>query len=113
MPSSSRICGRQPMAVMREMSRSLRGVPSGCVGSKTILPWKPVMRAINHAVGGFLGRATAAQNLPSDRVGAINRAYTGIHHLKQIAKRAKQANRTLYKLVQAVLILGVLYLLIF
>ena len=73
----------------------------------------PVMRAINHAVGGFLGRATAAQNLPSDRVGAINRAYTGIHHLKQIAKRAKQANRTLYKLVQAVLILGVLYLLIF
>ena len=73
----------------------------------------PVMRAINHVVGGFLGRATAAQNLPSDRVGAINRAYTGIHHLKQIAKRAKQANRTLYKLVQALLILGVLYLLIF
>ncbi len=73
----------------------------------------PVMRAINRAVGGFLGRATAAQNLPSDRVGAINRAYTGIHHLKQTAKRAKQANRTLYKLVQAVLILGVLYLLIF
>lgn len=73
----------------------------------------PAMRAINRAVGGFLGRATAAQNLPTDRVGAINHAYAGVHHLKQFAKRAKQANRTLYKLVQALLILGVLYLLIF
>jgi beta-hydroxylase len=72
----------------------------------------PVMRAINRGVGGFLGRATAAQNLPSDRVGAINRAYAGIHHLKQFAKRAKQANRTLYKIVQVGLILGLLYLLI-
>ena len=67
----------------------------------------------NRGFGGFMGRATAAQNLPSDRVGAINRAYAGIHHLKQFAKRAKQANRTLYKLVQVTLILGVLYLLIF
>jgi len=72
-----------------------------------------LMRAINRGFGGFMGRATAAQNLPSDRVGAINRAYAGIHHLKQFAKRAKQANRPLYKLVQITLILGVLYLLIF
>ncbi len=72
-----------------------------------------LVRAINRGVGGFLGRATATQNLPSDRVGAINRAYGGIHALKQVAKRAKQANRTLYKLLQALMILGILALLVF
>lgn len=72
-----------------------------------------LVRMINRGVGSFLGRATAAQNLPSDRVGAINRMYGGIHALKQVAKRAKQANRTLYKIVQIGLILGILALLVF
>ncbi|MEO5595802.1 MAG: aspartyl/asparaginyl beta-hydroxylase domain-containing protein [Lysobacteraceae bacterium] len=72
-----------------------------------------LVRAINRGVGGFLGRATAAQNVSTDRIGAVNRAYGGIHAIKQVAKRAKQANRTIYKVVQALLILGALALLVF
>ncbi|PKO42298.1 MAG: aspartyl beta-hydroxylase [Betaproteobacteria bacterium HGW-Betaproteobacteria-3] len=66
---------------------------------------------LNRLVGGVLGRATATQNLPSDRVGVVNRLYGGVHWMKQLARRIKQFNRPLYKVLKLGLILGLLYLL--
>ncbi len=66
---------------------------------------------LNRLVGGVLGRATATQNLPSDRVGVVNRLYGGVHWMKQLARRIKQFNRPLYKVLKLGLIFGLLYLL--
>jgi len=64
---------------------------------------------LNRAVSGLLGRATATQNLDSDRVGVVNRLYGGVHWLKQRARALKQFNRTLYKTLKIALILALLY----
>lgn len=64
---------------------------------------------LNRAVSGLLGRATATQNLDSDRVGVVNRLYGGVHWLKQRARALKQFNRALYKTLKIALILALLY----
>lgn len=64
---------------------------------------------LNRAVSGLLGRATATQNLDSDRVGVVNRLYGGVHWLKQRARALKQFNRTLYKVLKLGLIVALLY----
>lgn len=66
--------------------------------------------AVNRAVSRVLGRATAAQNIDTDRLGVVNRLYTGVHRLKQLARRLKHFNRPLYKVLKVALILAVLYL---
>src|SRR3546814_7119008 len=48
---------------------------------------------LNRAVSGVLGRATATQNLASDRVGVVNRLYGAVHWLKQRARALKHFNR--------------------
>lgn len=64
---------------------------------------------VNRAVSGLLGRATASQNLASDRVGVVNRLYGSVHWLKQRARALKHFNRTLYKVLKLALIAGLLY----
>lgn len=64
---------------------------------------------INRAVSGLLGRATASQNLASDRVGVVNRLYGAVHWLKQRARELKHFNRTAYKVLKLALIAGLLY----
>lgn len=66
--------------------------------------------AFNRAIGGALGRATATQNIESDRVGVISRLYRGVHWLKQVSRRLKHYNRALYKILKLASIAGVLYL---
>ena len=44
-PSRSAICGRQPSALIRDVSSSLRGVPSGLLVSCTMAPRKPTTSA--------------------------------------------------------------------
>ena len=65
--------------------------------------------AINRAISRVLGRATAAQNVAEDRLGLVNRLYTGVHRIKRLARRFKQFSRPLYKLVKIVLIAALLY----
>lgn len=73
-------------------------------------PLRPAwLGGINRGISRVLGRATAAQNVASDRLGAVNRLYTGVHRIKQLARRLKQFNRPLYKLVKIALIAALLY----
>ena len=67
---------------------------------------------LNRAVSGVLGRATATQNLASDRVGVVNRLYGAVQWLKQGARALKHFNRTLYKVLKLGLIAGLLYWLV-
>lgn len=76
-------------------------------------PLRPAWLApFNRAIGSLLGRATATQNLDSDRIGVVNRMYGGVHWLKQRARTLKQFNRTLYKTLKIALIMALLYLLL-
>jgi beta-hydroxylase len=78
----------------------------------------PVMRAINRLVSRFFVGAGAAQNLPDDPVGAINRFYSGVVHpigsrIDAVSRRLKQKNRTAFRALKYGLILGVLALIVF
>ena len=68
----------------------------------------PVMRAINRAVSRVLGRATATQNLATERVGAINRLYGFAHRMGERKKAFKRKHPHGYKLARYALILLVL-----
>lgn len=69
----------------------------------------PVMRWLNRGVSTLLGRATTAQNLGHEPLGAINKVFTLAHHMGELRKRLKNANRTVYRLVKYALIGAVLY----
>jgi beta-hydroxylase len=75
------------------------------------------MRGLNRLFSRFFVSAGAARNMPGDPVGAINRFYGGVvhpvgHRLDALARRMKQKNRTLFKVVKYAAILGVIALVI-
>uniref|UniRef100_A0A0U1PAL2 Aspartyl beta-hydroxylase n=1 Tax=Mizugakiibacter sediminis TaxID=1475481 RepID=A0A0U1PAL2_9GAMM len=67
------------------------------------------MRALNRWIGGLLGRATATQNLDSDRVGVVNRVYGFAHTVGEYRKRLKRANKPLYHALRLALALGIVW----
>lgn len=79
-------------------------------------PLPAPLRQINHWISGALGRATAPQNVEGERVGSINRAYSGFKRIGDAigsrVRRFKRANPRLYRPLRPVLALalGVLLL---
>lgn len=67
------------------------------------------MRAINRGMSKLLGKATTAQNLGHEPIGAINKIFTLAHHMGVLRKRLKNANRTVYRLVKYALVAAILY----
>jgi len=67
-----------------------------------------LLRAVNRAVSRLLGRATAAQNTPDEKVGAINRAFALAHRAGEARKRFKRANPRLYRYGRVALVLALL-----
>jgi beta-hydroxylase len=65
----------------------------------------PVMRGINRFVSGVLGRATATQNVATERVGAVNRLYGFAHRLGEHKKAFKRRYPNGYKFGRYTLIL--------
>jgi beta-hydroxylase len=56
----------------------------------------PVMRALNRFIANYVLRVTASQNVPTERVGLVNRIAGTVHRARQVLRRAKRANRRVY-----------------
>ena len=64
----------------------------------------PLMRGINRLVSRVLGRATRAQNVATEELGAVNRLYAVAHRIGESKKRFKRANPRLYRYGRILLI---------
>ena len=64
----------------------------------------PFMRAINRVVSRVLGRATATQNVETERVGAVNRLYGFAHRVGERKKAFKRRHPLGYKIARYALI---------
>ena len=67
------------------------------------------MRAINRGMSNILGKATTAQNLGHEPIGAINKIFTLAHHLGELRKRVTNANKTVLSSAQVRARCGILY----
>ncbi len=72
----------------------------------------PVMRAVNRRIGRPMARAAATQNLPGEKVGALNRLFGYVYQIRLVAKRVKAWNRNVYYVLKW-LLLGTLAYAIF
>lgn len=68
---------------------------------------------INHFVSTKLVKATATQNLETDRVGILNRVFGYVYQIGLVGKRLKKANRKAYYLLKYAIILALLYVIFF
>lgn len=68
----------------------------------------PVMRGVNRLVSRVLGRATATQNVATERVGSVNRMYAFAYRVGEAKKRFKRANPRVYRFTRIALIALVL-----
>lgn len=74
-----------------------------------------VMQALNRWVSRRIVTASATQNVEDEPVGALNRFYGRVYHpiaacINGAARRLKQRNRPLYRVLQYGIGLGVIYL---
>ena len=72
-----------------------------------------IARGINHFVSTHFVKATATQNLDTDKVGVLNKLFGYVYQVRLLGKRLKQANRTAYYALKYVLFGALIYLLIF
>jgi beta-hydroxylase len=56
----------------------------------------PIARFINRFIGRPFARAAATQNLSGEKVGVLNKLFAYVYHIRLIAKRIKNWNKTLY-----------------
>jgi beta-hydroxylase len=68
----------------------------------------PVMRALNRFIAGYVLRVTASRNLPTERLGLVNRFSGQIYQLRRLISRARRANRRLYFAAKYTLIAAVI-----
>ncbi len=69
-----------------------------------------IIRWINRMFGKYLMSAASSPNLGEDKTGLVNHIYRHIHTFKMLMKVLKDKNRTLFKITQYALIIGILYL---
>jgi beta-hydroxylase len=69
----------------------------------------PVMRGLNRLIANYVLRVTASQNVPTERIGLVNRISGGVHRVSKVLRRAKRANRRVYYTVKYTLWAAVLY----
>lgn len=78
-------------------------------------PLPQPMQSINRAVSSFLASATAPQNVEGERVGWINSTYSIFIRISKAigvpVKKLKRRSRLLYRLLQAVLVVFLLWVL--
>jgi len=61
----------------------------------------PVMRSLNRGIANYVLRVTASRNVPSEKIGLVNRVSRYVHQLRRFFRRAKRANRRLYYIAKA------------
>ncbi|HXJ33055.1 MAG TPA: aspartyl/asparaginyl beta-hydroxylase domain-containing protein [Candidatus Eisenbacteria bacterium] len=73
----------------------------------------PVARAANRFVARKILKVTAAQNVPTEKVGLVNRVSALIYWYRGFLRRAKKVNRTAYYAVEYAVLGALLYLIFF
>jgi beta-hydroxylase len=73
----------------------------------------PIARTINRLFSRFVIAESAAQNLPTDRVGVFNKLYRYYHYFAGYAGKLKKWNKTLYQFLQYTGIAGLIYVIFF
>lgn len=68
-----------------------------------------IVSAINRFTINHLVKATASQNVDTERVGVLNQVFAGAYRIRLIGKRIKAANRAVYYLIKYALIGALLY----
>lgn len=71
--------------------------------------YTPVIRAINRFFANTVMPAAATQNVPGERVGALNRFFQQFYKLREKAKALKQRSRATYYIGKWALIGGLLW----
>jgi len=56
----------------------------------------PVMRALNRGIANHVLRVTASRNVPTERIGLVNRVSNHVYRLRRFFHRVKRVNRPLY-----------------
>ncbi len=72
-----------------------------------------VARGINHFISTHFVKATATQNLDTDKVGVANKLFQYIYQVRLLDKRLKQTNETAYYAIKYVLFGPLIYLIFF
>lgn len=72
-----------------------------------------VAQAVNHFISTHFVKATATQNLDTDKVGIFNKLFGYVYQVRLLGKRLKQANRTAYYALKYVLFGALIYLIFF
>ena len=70
----------------------------------------PVMRAFNHFIATYVLRVTASRNVPTERIGLVNRFSGRIYQLRRIFHRAKRANRRVYFTAKYALLAAIVWM---
>jgi len=67
----------------------------------------PIMRAVNHFVANHIVKVTQAQNMDTEKVGALNKISSGIYGLKEFFQSIKKWNRRGYYAMKYSLMAGI------
>jgi len=76
-------------------------------------PMQPIARTINQFVARFIIKHTAAQNVPTEKVGALNYVSRYIFKIKSAGEWLKHKNRRLFKTTDLAIKIGVVGLVLF
>ncbi|MFQ5658674.1 MAG: aspartyl/asparaginyl beta-hydroxylase domain-containing protein [Candidatus Methylomirabilales bacterium] len=72
-----------------------------------------VATEINHFVSTHFVKATATQNMETDRVGTLNKLFGYVYQIRLLAKRVKRWSRTVYYAIKYALLVLLVYLIFF
>lgn len=64
---------------------------------------------LNRGFASLMGRATTTENVPGEKVGVINRLFDHLYSIRTAGLKLKAFNRTLYRTVKLLLVLGLAY----
>jgi beta-hydroxylase len=71
----------------------------------------PVVRALNRFVTRHIVKITAAHNVPTEKIGLVNRLVGPVFYVRDLGQRLKKVNRTAFRLVNYAILVGMIALL--
>lgn len=70
----------------------------------------PAARAANRFVARTFVAAAATANEPGEKIGFLNRIFGAVHHVRDVARTMKEANKHVYYTLKLSLVAGLVYL---
>jgi beta-hydroxylase len=71
----------------------------------------PVIRAVNRFVTNHIVKITSSQNVPTEKIGIINRLIAPVFMIRDMGEKLKKKNRKLQKAMNYVILAGIILLL--